>query len=366
VNVNDWREKHKQFSAALDADQVETQAMLAGLAHLEQGIVDEKMAGVVDDSLVETGNSWAERQSVLENLSGAVADEVDRRTKLMKGAYPFAIKAGTALEYRPSKTGVYEFCLAVARNPTGTLEGYPKASAIFEWIARDVLASYLGDDANGFRSGAPVYKSEGRGTGAKQTFAALQERCGEFCWSPEPNLPPDPSHQDLKDAGLDVVVWKPWPDGRLAQLFALGQCACGKNDITANKGRELSLIRLGSWLRPVCHAPPIRCFLAAHHIPNTIELYNLSKETGLVFDRARIVLLAELSANRVKSPEGINYHQLAQMYVSTQVGRPTPERPQQKEVVAPRSRRRGTAPPPSSRKTHGGPGSPEGQRTPNN
>ena len=316
MNPDNWEERHKQSLAALDADQVETQAMLNGLAHIDAGIRDEVMAGVVDDALIEPGNSWEERQAVLEGLSGAVAEEVERRAGLLKEAYPFAITKGPSLEYHPSKTGVYEFCLAAACNPTGAIQGGPRASAVFEWIARDVLASFMGKGANGFRAGAPVYEFEGRGKGTKETFAALEAKCGEFRWNPAPGLPPDPSHQDLKDAGLDVVVWKPWPDGRLAQLFALGQCACGKNDLNVKKARELSLKRLESWLRPICHAPPVRCFLAAHHLPNSIDLHQLSGEAGLVFDRTRIALIAEASPESVQSPEGIDYHKMARMYIN--------------------------------------------------
>src|SRR5262245_42028312 len=105
--------------------------MLRGVAHIETGIEDEKMAGVVDDALIEPGNSWEERQCILESLSGAIAEEVQRRADVMRDAYPFEITKEKALSYRPSKTGIYEFCLAVARNPTGDQVELPKASAIF-------------------------------------------------------------------------------------------------------------------------------------------------------------------------------------------------------------------------------------------
>jgi len=316
VNPNDWELRHKQFAAGLDADQVESSAMLRGLAHIETGIEDEKMAGVVDDALIESGNSWAERQCVLENLSGAIADELQRRADTMRDAYPFEITKERALSYRPSKTGVYEFCLVVARNPTGVLKDTPKASAIFELIARDVLASHLGNGTRGFRAGTPPYAFEGRGKSARETFEALEKQCGEFHWQPEIGFPEEPSFQDLKDVGLDIVAWKPWQDGRLAHFFAIGQCACGKNDVNASKGRELSKSRLSIWLRPICHATPVRCFLLAHHIPNTPHLYEISKDAGLVFDRARIALVAESSPERLKSNEGIDYRQMAFTYAN--------------------------------------------------
>ncbi len=288
--------------------------MLAGAANVEVGIEDERMAGVVDDALIEHGNSWEERQVVLESLSGAIAEEVDRRSSMMKQAYPFGITKGSSLSYRPSRSGVYEFCLAAALNPAGEIEGMPKASAVFELIARDVLASHLGDGARGFRAGAPSYDFEKRGSSARETFLALEKECGEFHWCPEAGFPEEPTFNHLRDAGLDIVVWKPWLDGRLGQLFAIGQCACGKNDVDASKGRELSPARLRIWLRPICHAPPLRCFFVAHHIPNALELYAISKDAGVVFDRARMALVAESSAGGLRSREGIDYHRMAQMY----------------------------------------------------
>lgn len=314
MNPENWQDRHRQFKAALAADEVEALTMLAGVANIDAGIETERMSGAVDDALIENGNSWGERQEVLENLSGAVAEELDRRARIMKAAYPFTITPGSALSYQPSKTGVYEFCLAAARNPTGALDGFPSTSAIFEWIARDVLASFLGDGARGFRAGAPSCPVENRGNSARETFLALHKQCGEFRWCPETGFPDEPTFKHLRDAGLDIVVWKPWQDGRLGHFFAIGQCACGKNDVDANKGRALSLKRLGIWLRPMCHAAPMRCFFVAHHIPNTLHLYEISKDAGVVFDRARMVLAAESSADRVKSHEGIDYHQMAKMY----------------------------------------------------
>ena len=315
LDPDNWTERHKDFDAGLDADQVELRAMLDGLASVEAGIEDERISGIVDDRLVDAGNSWEERQVVLESLSGSVAEEIARRAELMKDAYPFVVRGGS-ISYRRSNTGVYELCLAAARNPKGIGEGRPHASTVFEWIARDVLALHVGTRSRGFRTGWPPHESEARGTRTKETFELLSQLCGEFQWSPAPNYPDDPPPKLLKDCGLDVVVWKPWPDGRLAHLFALGQCACGKNDINANKGREMSMIRLANWLRPISYCSPVRCFLTAHHIPNTIALYDLSQEAGLVFDRARLAMLAESSPSAVKSATGFDYHELAAFYAT--------------------------------------------------
>ena len=313
MDSNNWTERHKAFSASLDADQVERRAMLEGLANIEAGLEDERISGFIDDQLEDEGNSWGERQAVLESLSGSVAEEIMRRVELMNEAYPFVVSGGS-LSYRRSITGVYEVCLAAASNPKGAAVGKPHASTLFEWIARDVLVLYMGTGARGFRTGWPVHASEGRGSRTKETLELLERQCGEFNWNPAPGYPHDPDPQHLKDCGLDVVVWKPLPDGRLAQIFVLGQCACGKNDINATKGRDLSMIRLANWLRPISYAEPLRCFLVAHHIPNTIALYELSQEAGLVLDRARLAMLAESDPAVVKPAIGFDYHELAMFY----------------------------------------------------
>lgn len=301
-----WTQGFAEFQAGLDVDQVECRAVLDGAANFDSGIRDERIAGVVDDALIEPGNSWAERQEMLEDMSGAVAREVQRRFATMKGAYPFHVRAGSII-HSPSTTGVYEFCLFVARKPTGRSKMGISLSAIFEWIARDVMTAHFGAGARGFRTGAPVYPFEGRGVRTRETFQKLEAQCGEFRWSPIPDFPDDPAPQYLKDCGLDIVVWKPWLDKRPGHFFAIGQCACGKNDINVAKGRELSLDRLQNWLRPVTWARPTRCFLTALHIPNAVRLKELSTEAGIVFDRARLALTAETYPEQMRSVEGFDY-----------------------------------------------------------
>jgi hypothetical protein len=258
--------------------------------------------------------SWEERQDFIEELSGSVAEEIERRRVILQNAYPFEV-VSNSLIYRPSVTGVYEFCLAASINPTGAASDQYRASAVFEYITRDILVNFFGPGTRAIRTGWPAYESENRGTSPKEFFEALHEECGEFKWSPQEDHPVDPPNTLLKDVGLDVVAWKPWPDNRLAQFFALAQCACGKNDIHSKSG-DASFSRLGKWLRPIYHATPIRCLFCAHHLPNQPWLYELSGEAGLVFDRARIALLAESNAAAMQSHEGIDYHAMASIYAS--------------------------------------------------
>lgn len=184
--------------------------MLDSSATIDDGLVDERVSGILDDALVEQGNSWEERQDAIEELSGSVAEEIERRRLTLQDAYPFVV-VSNSLTYRPSATGVYEFCLAASINPTGTASEQYSASAIFEYITRDTLVNFLGPGTRAVRTGWPAYASENRGTSPKAFFKALHEKCGEFKWNPQEDHPDDPPNTLLKDAGLDVVAWKPWP-----------------------------------------------------------------------------------------------------------------------------------------------------------
>jgi hypothetical protein len=304
----DWEHRLKDFKAGVDADQAERQAWSDSIASYESGLEDERMSGEVDDEIEEQGNSWIQRQDILETLSGQVAEEIERRKLIQGGSYPFEI-VSNSLVYKKSTTGVYEFCLAAAFNPTGNAQPDVSVSAMFEYVARDALKGFFGPNTEAFRVGWPAYSFESRGSRPKEFIEALHARCHEFKWNPREDHPIDPDPKFLKDIGLDVVAWKPWPDKRLAQFFALAQCACGKSDLDG-KSLDICIERLNLWLRPVSHAKPVKCFFAAHHIPNDIHLYDFSGTAGIVFDRARISALAEANAV-IFMDSGFDYHSMA-------------------------------------------------------
>jgi hypothetical protein len=208
---------------------------------------------------------------------------------------------------------VYEICLATSLSPTAKLNGLPKPTIVFEWIARDVLRLYIGQGSKGFRTGWPSHRLERRERGATRLFAQLHGLCKEFAWRPKSYYPQNPKPRDLKDAGLDVVVWKPFGDGRACCLFALGQCACGWTD-WENKFSDLNLGRLAGWFEGPTYAPPIRCFFVPFHIPNEGHLKQVAESAGLPIDRARIVMLAEQSADSiavVKQDALVDYRKMA-------------------------------------------------------
>lgn len=293
VTFENWELRQTQLKTAHDADQVEARAVINHASSAEGAAFDERISGAIDDEFApqERGPEWDLREARLESVVGAALEEIERRKSIMKESYPFEVSDG-GLVHRPSTTGVYEFCLATSLSPTASHATIPKPTVVFEWIARDALTLYVGGGSESFRAGWPSNRLEKRARGTIPLFNELNERCGEFEWKPRGHLPRHPKPKDFKDGGLDVVVWKPFHDGRCVSMFALGQCACGRTD-WENKLRDLDPEDLADWFEGPTFAAPLRCFLVPFHIPNHAHLKKIARKAGVILDRARIAMLAE-------------------------------------------------------------------------
>lgn len=282
--------RNADFKVALDADQAEFRAVMMGTAPIDEGLRDDRWTGELVAEISGARPQWVEQQDATEELSGDIAEEIDRRVLLLGDYYPFE-RIGNGIRHKQSATAVYEFCLATTVAPnltTGSLAGLPVA---FEMLARDALSLYVGG-ARGVRTGWPRHRADGLPNRAKQVFARLHAETGECVWQPQHGRPDDPAPMHVKDLGLDVLVWRAMPDGRIGQLFLLAQCACGPSGWT-EKWRDLDLVELGAWLRPFTFTAPVRCFCVPFHIGNTATLESVSSKAGLTLDRVRITLIAE-------------------------------------------------------------------------
>jgi hypothetical protein len=188
---------------------------------------------------------------------------------------------------------VYEFCLAITQSPSITSGKFKELPRAFECLARDVLVSFLGDGAEGLRTGWPP-SIDLRPTRFKAVVKHLHQRVNaptDWTWRPYPSLPNDPSPTDVKDQGIDFVVWKSMLDGRDGHLFLLGQCACG--DDWDQKFYDITAESLSQWINPISTASFLRVFTTPHHIPNDAYFSEVNVNAGLTLDRARLTRLAE-------------------------------------------------------------------------
>ncbi len=292
----DWEERGADQRVAANADQVEFAAISYGSCPFEAGIGDDRIADAMDSYEMPDPRevpAWAKYDATLDSATTHIADEIERRVMILGRSYPFR-SAGSRIDYRPSRTLAYEFCLAASRAPSlseGELKRIPIA---FERLVRDIAICYLGRGAKGYRTGWPPDPHECRPARFREVIGRLHVLTGEWQWNPQPDKPQDPS--DVKDEGLDFVVWQPMPDRRVGQLFMIGQCACGDN--WEMKFSELNKVRLERWIRPLPRPFPVRVFATPRHIPNEAHLGEVNELAGLTLDRARIALLAEMPDNR--------------------------------------------------------------------
>jgi hypothetical protein len=105
-----------------------------------------------------------------------------------------------------------------------------------------------------------------------------------------------PTAPAMKDAGLDIVAWKPFPDHRCSKLIAFGQCATGQN--WREKQDELQPPDwCRKWLRKTPQILPAKMFFVPHTIGDA-EWTALGYSAGIVFDRLRVAHFAEKSSRR--------------------------------------------------------------------
>lgn len=347
----EWESRKTDQRTAKNADQTEFLAVKFGSCALDEGVRDDRTADAMDDfgTLDPTINaSWAVDDSKVDDAVGSLAGEIERRATLMGGAYPF-VKDGNTLKYRRSNSLAYELCLATCNAPTIVKNPYNALPPAFERLCRDVTKCFLGNGAEAMRTGWPIDGEDERTARFKSIADRMNRLTKEWVWQPGPGRPEDPSHLSVKDLGIDFAVWKCLPDGRRGTLFLLGQCACG--DDWTEKFGDLNLKEIDEdWFRYFSVAMPMRLFCVPRHIPNETYFDEVNRKAGLVLDRTRISMIAEVEANRAVisagSPKPLA--EFVRLVVSGfEVAQPTPSPRPQTTAAVPRSRSRERAVPPS-------------------
>jgi hypothetical protein len=283
-----YQDRRLAQRAATDADQAEFAAITRKSAVVDAGIFDDRIAGSLDDfdpGGVAPEGSWHQVDLEMDSAVGGIREEIERRLKILGSAYPFQLKANE-LVYTPSDNQVYEFCLAISCAPTITKGKFVDLPRVFERASALFIQRYLGKHTQSLHTGFP--RDESAGKTFRQVMKKLNEASDEWIWSTHPDLPPVPP--DNKDEGLDFVVWKESLDKRVGKIFIVGQCACG--DDWDQKLNDLSLPRLDKWFHPLTYVPPVRAFTTPHFLSDG-NIIDAQREAGVIFDRARITLIAD-------------------------------------------------------------------------
>lgn len=268
---------HLEVSALSDADRNGSAAQLRGALGL---------AGSTDaiDSDEDEDLTTVER---IEGIIDAVFTEAETRViGCGTDRYPFSLHRKVLVNQDSTSSSVYTFLILLSAFGEDAAPGMNGAKA-FEDVCAHATKVYFGcedEPAQSFVFGFP------RRIGAKDFPGALGELCRTHLREGVPHAEM-PRAASMKDAGLDIVAWKPFPDRRTSKLIAFGQCATGKN--WWEKRYELQpLDWCSTWFWKQPQVRPTKMFFVPHTISDD-DWAILGHQAGIIFDRIRIAHLAE-------------------------------------------------------------------------
>lgn len=250
------------------ADWLEVSALLA----------DDKNVSAADlrRELVRMGIPRDE-ESEAETFVADAFSELEDRSNACYGSYPFSVRS-SVLQAQENLTPywAYIFCLFLSWRGVGNGKAKAKVTQLFEEVAALAAKKYVAGESLKF--GFP------RQTLPRNFSKALKIVCQKLREGGGPRKRPNSSN--VKDAGLDIIAWKPFPDKRHAQIVLFGQCAAGRNwEEKLSELQPRSFI--DTHLREAPAVDPLRGFFTPFRLSEH-GWYETAKQAGILFDRCRI------------------------------------------------------------------------------
>lgn len=279
---------------------------------------DADLVAIGQASEDETPADVIEADADTEALLSDVFGELERRMSAAGAAYPFTVNArGTALEATGAALTAgqctYLFCLLVSEYRRQQL--VPKA--VFAPHAADIedlfqVCSTIA--AAGLVDGTAVSFGFPRPDGSGFLDALKRTYEGRFREGrTEPSARPGVTSH-AKDAGIDVVAWRSFPDGLPGKLYLLGQCASGLQYRGKSVRSYLGNFH-GDWFTQQPASPPVEAlfvpFLLDHDLTvrqsesrvqaRAGHYASLALGLGILVDRCRLALLVERGLERAEA-----------------------------------------------------------------
>lgn len=247
------------------ADWLELTALIAPDGNASRGDLERSIRRA---SLNELRDDQAIELKTLE-----VFEEIEQRWKAAGLTYPFEIDYGT-LQTRSvwRQIPVYTFCLCLSYFGS---KG-PGPRKLFELVSSVAAKAFVYGDAIDF--GFP------RRSLSSSFAEAVSELCDLIGEGGRANR--EPTHGQ-KDAKLDLVAWRDFPDRDSNKLLMLGQCASGSD--WEGKLRELNpRAFFANWTQETPTSPLISSIFVPHRIERH-KWKNVARVAeAIIFDRCRI------------------------------------------------------------------------------
>ena len=244
----------------------------------------------------------------------ATVDERSQRCGEFGDGYPFHVDPDGWIEFhghRASPLYIYLLLLsAYGKDAYLSEDRIMRGEKIFEDVSTVAAREFLGyeDGVSGCYSfGSPRTTSHSAFVdAARYICSAIGE--GGAARANAPRI------EKKKDAGLDVVAWRGFPDRMPSQLIGFGQCATGGD--WRSKYRDLCPMEWwGNWMMRRPGLFPISMFFVPHSLAKE-DWDEACAGTRLVFDRCRIV--AQISASEMKRELRLRYRRWSREVIASE------------------------------------------------
>jgi hypothetical protein len=200
------------------------------------------------------------------------------------GAYPFDVRENYITLREGYHHSVYVFLLLLSNygHDPGTLGN--SGAKLFEEVCANAAEAYMGGPDSLVRAEAFGFPRRKLPAGFARAVDTLCAVLGEGL-----RHRARPTSRDQKDARLDVVAWRGFPDGKVGKLIAFGQCATGGN--WSEKRTELQPhVWCEMWMEDMPPVIPVKFFFVPHRLATALWLETCLL-AGVLFDRCRIAYL---------------------------------------------------------------------------
>lgn len=223
----------------------------------------------------------SEDDYILRKLEDTL-NEIENRSRRSNNKYPFTTE-GYTIKLKPEKDlfyFVYTYLLLATRINMGTeriLNGIDGA-LLFEELSENVAKSYFGNNSKSIVFGTSAREAQTFRYKIQHLLKTLNEG---GCFKV-----PEGSSGKQNDGKLDVIVWKPFIDGRGGKLIGLGQCKTGTS-WRGTLGQLQPSVFFGSYTTCRPFHEPIRLFFIAESCTDSWE--EIARTAGILFDRCRFM-----------------------------------------------------------------------------
>jgi hypothetical protein len=267
---------HLEISALTDAD---------ANASASQLKTEVEMTGS-EDALDPAEEGAASLSEQLEGKIDGAFTEAERRIKSCGSSYPFDVQRKALLPRDREFSSVYTFLLGLSTYGENAIPEMD-AAKLFEETCAHASRIYFGSKEH---PAATHIFGFPRRIGERGFQKALSDLCSVHLCEGVPDEKMPNAHTK-KDAGLDIVIWRNFPDSRSSKFIAFGQCATGGN--WWGKRHELQPDDwCNTWLTKRPQVTPMKVFFVPHAVDD--DLWGeLGYTAGVIFDRFRIAFYAE-------------------------------------------------------------------------